>query len=63
MKRKKKYSGTVLIADKHACDAAWALTKLSLLAEDVPPLPLKTCDRPAACKCWYKHFDDRRQSD
>ena len=39
MKRKKKYSGAVLIADNRACDAAWALTKLRLLAADVPPLP------------------------
>jgi hypothetical protein len=47
MKRKKKYSGAVLIADNRACDAAWALTKLRLQSADVALLPLKTCDRRA----------------
>jgi hypothetical protein len=36
---------------------------LRLLSADVPPLPLEMCDRPATCKCKYRHFDDRRRSD
>ena len=37
------------------------LTGLRLLSADVPALPLKACDRPATCKCKYRHFDDRRR--
>lgn len=61
-KRRLKYRGAEVIADDGACDAARSLTNLRLLLADVPPLPLKTCDRPATCKCKYQHFDDRRRS-
>ena len=37
------------------------MQNLRLLLADVPPLPLKTCGRPATCKCKYWHFDDRRR--
>jgi hypothetical protein len=56
-----KYRGAEVIAPEDACDAARLLTNLRLLSADVPPLPLKTCDRPAICKCKYRHFDDRRR--
>jgi hypothetical protein len=56
-----KYRGAEVIAAEGACDAARSLTNLRLLSADVPPLPLKTCDRPATCKCIYRHFDDRRR--
>ena len=62
-KRKRKYRGAEVIAGDGACDAARSLANLRLLAADVPPLPLKTCDRPATCKCKYRHFDDRRRSE
>jgi leucyl/phenylalanyl-tRNA--protein transferase len=39
-----------------------SLANLRLLSTDVPPLPLKTCDRPATCKCKYRRFNDRRLS-
>ena len=58
----KKYSGAEVIADDDACDAARSLANLRLLAADVPPLPLKNCDRPATCKCKYRRFNDRRRS-
>ena len=32
-----------------------------MLSADVPMLLLDTCDRPASCKCKYRHFDDRRR--
>jgi len=56
-----KFRGAEVIAAEGACDAARSLTNLRLLATDVPLLPLKTCDRPATCKCKYRHFDDRRR--
>ena len=58
----KKYSGAEVIADDDACDAARSLANLRLLSADVPPLPLKMCDRPAICKCKYRCFNDRRLS-
>ena len=55
------YRGAEVIAAEDACDAARSLTNVRLLSSDVPLLPLKTCDRPATCKCKYQHFDDRRR--
>ena len=60
-KPKLKYRGAEVIAPEDACDAARSLTNLRLLSAEVPVLPLKTCDRPATCKCKYRHFDDRRR--
>jgi hypothetical protein len=60
-KPKLKYRGAEVIAAADACDAAQALANLRLLSAAVPPLPLKTCDRPATCRCKYRHFDDRRR--
>ena len=57
-----KYRGAEIIAAEDACDAARSVTNLRLLSADVPTLPLKTCDRPATCKCKYRHFDDRRRA-
>ena len=55
-----KHRGAEVIAAEGACDAARSLANLRLLSADVPPLPLKMCDRRAICKCKYRHFDDRR---
>ena len=60
-KPKLKYRGAEVIAADGACDAAVSLRNLRLLSSDVPVLPLKACDRPATCKCKYRHFDDRRR--
>jgi peptidoglycan/LPS O-acetylase OafA/YrhL len=60
-KSKPRYRGAEVIATAGACDAARSLKNVRLLSGDVPVLPLKTCDRPAACRCMYRHFDDRRQ--
>ena len=56
-----KHRGAEVIAAEGACDAARSLANLRLLLADVPPLPLKTCDRPATCKCIYRHLTDRRR--
>ena len=56
-----KYRATEVIAAASACDGARSLMNVRLLSAEVPLLPLKTCDRPATCKCQYRHFDDRRR--
>ena len=56
-----KYRAAEVIAAASACDAAQSLMNVRLLSAEVPLLPLKTCDRPATCKCIYRHFDDRRR--
>src|SRR4030095_1578657 len=53
-KRRLKYRGAEVIANDGACDAARSLANLRLLAADVPTLPLKPCDRAAACKWQYR---------
>jgi peptidoglycan/LPS O-acetylase OafA/YrhL len=60
-KSRLKYRGAEVIAAAGACDAARSLKNVRLLSAEVPFLPLKTCDRPPACKCVYRHFEDRRQ--
>jgi hypothetical protein len=56
-----RYQCVEVIAPGGACDAARTLKNLRLLSVDAPRLPLDACDRPADCRCVYKHFDDRRQ--
>lgn len=57
-----RYRGVEVVASGDACAAARALQGLRLLTADAPPrLPLRDCDRPAACRCIYRHFEDRRQ--
>ena len=56
-----KYRAAEVIAAAGACDAAQSLANVRLLSAEVPLLPFKTCDRPATCKCIYRHFDDRRR--
>jgi hypothetical protein len=56
-----KYRGVEVIAGEDACDAARSLRNVRLLSAEVPRLPHKTCDRPADCKCIYRHFNDRRE--
>jgi hypothetical protein len=42
-----------------ACDAARALEGRRFLSSAAPKLPLPECDAPA-CKCRFKHHQDRR---
>lgn len=43
-----------------ACEAAEAASDRRYLSKDAPLLPLAACDRPAHCKCRYRHYEDRR---
>jgi len=56
-----KYHCVEVIAGAGACEVARSLKDLRLLSAEAPLLPLKTCDRPADCKCIYRHFEDRRK--
>lgn len=56
-----KYRCVEVIAAAGGCDAARLLKNLRILCAEAPRLPLTTCDRPADCKCIYRHFEDRRQ--
>lgn len=49
-----------IVGDEAACPAVHELDSQRLLSADAPRLPLATCDRPAQCRCTYRHFDDRR---
>jgi hypothetical protein len=58
---KLRFRGVEVVAAGDACPAARALQGLRLLTADAPGrLPLGDCDRPGACRCVYRHFDDRR---
>ncbi len=43
------------------CQAARQAREIRFLSKDVPPsLPLAACDFPGACRCRYRHHEDRR---
>lgn len=41
------------------CKAVEARLGQRFLSKDAPPLPLKDCTE-SACRCRYRHYDDRR---
>jgi hypothetical protein len=45
-----------------ACPAVQALAKTRYLAKEAPRLPLDECT-VAACRCQYRHYDDRRDEE
>jgi hypothetical protein len=58
---KLRFRGVEVVAAGDACQAARVLQGVRLLTVDAPRrLPLEGCDRPGACRCVYRHFDDRR---
>ena len=42
------------------CRAAVFLRETRFLSKQAPPLPLQGCTQPKACRCRYKHYNDRR---
>ncbi len=42
------------------CLAAKQTTGVRYLSAQAPRLPLADCAHPAACRCVYRHHDDRR---
>jgi len=47
--------------DGCACAAVLSIEAERFISDEAPALPLASCDDPAACRCVYRHFDDRRQ--
>ena len=51
-----------IVSTGAACAAARACKDKRFLSTEAPRLPLAECDA-AACKCKYRHFEDRRAGD
>jgi len=43
------------------CAAALHRMETRFLSSDAPRLPLTDCSMPSACRCHYKHHEDRRE--
>jgi hypothetical protein len=55
-----RWSAVSIACATDACDAAKALKGKRYLSAQAPKLPLADCASPAACKCVYRKFPDRR---
>jgi hypothetical protein len=58
--RTNPYQAVSVVACPQACAAACNLQGQRFLARQAPRLPLPDCDRPAACRCRFEKFIDRR---
>jgi hypothetical protein len=57
---KQPWHAVGIVATPGACAQALALRSRRFLSSEAPTLPLTDCPQPAACKCLYKHYSDRR---
>ena len=55
-----RYHAVSVLSGPNACAAAKQLKNVRALSAEAPRLPLADCDRPGACRCTYRHHDDRR---
>lgn len=56
-----RYHCVAVVGGSNACPAAKEIAEVRILSAEAPRLPLANCDRPGACPCKYRHFDDRRR--
>jgi hypothetical protein len=56
----KAFPAVSVSATSECCAAAKALAGRRILAVHAPRLPLEDCTRPAACRCRFTKFVDRR---
>jgi len=50
-----------IVSPGACCQAARQAREVRFLSSEGPPaLPLAACDFPAACRCKYRHHEDRR---
>lgn len=49
-----------IVPGSGACQPALAVRGKRFLSGEAPPLPLPGCANPSACKCVYRHHQDRR---
>jgi len=55
-----KWHAVTIVMQGTSCAAAAMCRNSRFLSSEVPPLPLRDCDRAGACPCKFKHYDDRR---
>src|SRR5205809_808772 len=56
-----KFHAVEIVSVGSCCQAARETRELRFLSSESPPtLPLAACDFPAACRCRYRHHEDRR---
>ena len=56
-----KFHAVEIVSPGACCQAARQARELRFLSKEGPPtLPLAACDIPGACRCRYRHHDDRR---
>jgi len=56
-----KFHAVEIVSVGACCQAAREMREARFLSSENPPtLPLAGCDVPAACRCKYRHHDDRR---
>ena len=56
----KAFPAVSVVAAGDCCAAARALERRRILAAEAPRLPLDDCSKPAACRCRFVKYDDRR---
>jgi hypothetical protein len=59
-KMSSKWHAITIVLHETSCAAAAQCRSKRFLSTQIPALPLRDCDRAAACHCKYKHYDDRR---
>jgi len=59
-KARLRYHCVSIVGGPACCPAVKEMALQRLLSADAPRLPVKTCDRPEACQCKFRHYDDRR---
>jgi hypothetical protein len=60
---RRHFKATSIHKSKNCCHSATELHGKRFLLEEVPKLPLETCDRIGECECVYRNHADRRGGD
>jgi hypothetical protein len=63
MTQTRKYHGVTIASGSHCCGAVNALDGMRMLATHAPTLPMSNCTMPAACRCRFRKFADRREDE
>lgn len=57
------FSGVSIVSGDYCCPAAKSLQGRRLLTTKAPKLPLADCAAQPQCKCHFKKYSDRRDSE
>jgi hypothetical protein len=55
-----KWHAVAVVLHDSSCAAAALCRNSRFLSKEAPKLPLPGCSHPEACRCTYRHFEDRR---